>query len=272
VTDPALELPIPPRDMRVLVGPEDPAMFDNPGKVLVFPGVEAQQYERIFDFGCGCGRNARKLALQDPRPVEYLGIDLHRGMIEWCQANLAPALPGFRFAHHDVFELGFNPTAERQYTLPFPCADDWATLAIAHSVFTHLNQTQTEHYLREITRVLRRDGVAYTTWFLFDKREFPMMQEEQNALFINEVNYTNAVIFDRAWLQQAFRDAGLVLYRAEPPTIRGFQWNLFLARADSGRQPVEIGEDTGPYGIKRASYAPVEAHRIGLQTAADDGP
>ena len=47
------------------------------------------------------------------------------------------------------------------------------------------------------------DGVAVTTWFLFDKANFPMMQEFQNALYISDFDPTNAVIFDRTWLSGA---------------------------------------------------------------------
>ena len=45
---------------------------------------------------------------------------------------------------------------------------------------------------------MRPDGWLHASWFLFDKRLFPMMQPFQNALFINETDPSNAVIFDRA--------------------------------------------------------------------------
>jgi SAM-dependent methyltransferase len=96
-------LPIPPPEMRALVGPTDPAAFDNPSHGLVYPYLGADRYRRVFDFGCGCGRVARQLIQQRPRPERYLGIDLHRGMVEWARTNLAPAAPGFEFKHHRVY-------------------------------------------------------------------------------------------------------------------------------------------------------------------------
>ena len=45
--------------------------------------------------------------------------------------------------------------------------------------------------------MLRDGGIAVTTFFLFDKAGFPMMQEFQNAPYINLDDPTNAVIFDR---------------------------------------------------------------------------
>jgi hypothetical protein len=89
-------------------------------------------------------------------------------------------------------------------------------------VFTHLSQAQTEHYLREAKRILRPDGLLHTTWFLFDKRYFPMMQDFQNTLFINDVDPSNAIIYDRRWLPEAARAAGLVIRHAIPPQVRAF--------------------------------------------------
>src|SRR2546425_460600 len=95
-------LPLPPPDMRALVGLTDPAFYDNPTGGLVYPHLDPSTYRKVFDFGCGCGRVARQLIQQRPQPDRYVGVDLHRGMIEWCKANLAPHAPGFEFHHHNV--------------------------------------------------------------------------------------------------------------------------------------------------------------------------
>jgi len=101
-------LPVPPFEMRELVGPSTVEAFDNPARGLVYQYLPVQAYEEVFDFGCGCGRVARQLILQRPQPRRYLGIDLHRGMVAWCRKNLSPIVPQFQFAHHDVFMTNFN--------------------------------------------------------------------------------------------------------------------------------------------------------------------
>jgi hypothetical protein len=93
--------------------------------------------------------------------------------------------------------------------------------------------------------------VAVTTWFVFDKADFPMMQEFQNALMINATDPTNAVIFDRAWLLNQFAAHGLVATRIAAPSIRGFQWQIHLERNTQGRTSVNFPEDTAPRGIAR---------------------
>ncbi|HWI95772.1 MAG TPA: class I SAM-dependent methyltransferase [Solirubrobacterales bacterium] len=252
------ELPFPPLEMRENVGPTQTAAFDNPYGEPIFPDLPAEAYRSILDFGCGCGRLARQLIQQQPRPASYLGIDLHAGMIEWCQANLAPHASGFEFRHHDVFYEAWNPGEGKPATAPFPSGDGSRTLVIAHSVFTHLIQAHAEYYLSEVARVLADDGVFEATWFLFDKRGMPMMQEFQNALYINDVDPTNAVIFDRAWLVETAGKNGLAIASVLPPKARGFHWRVRMKPGETGFTVADFPEDAAPVSSEgiRAAVAP----------------
>jgi SAM-dependent methyltransferase len=250
--------PLPPLEMREVVGPTDPEAFDNPDGALVFPELRAEAYDSVFDFGCGCGRLARQLIQQQPRPRSYLGIDLHPVMIEWCQENLAPCAPGFEFRHHDVLYPAWNPGDGKPAVAPFPVADGSCTLVIAYSVFTHLVQAHAEYYLGEVARILAPNGTFEATWFLFDKRLFPMMQDFQNALYINEVNPANAVIFDRAWLVEVARQNGLAIASAAPPSVRGYQWQIRMTLGEAGLAEGDLPEDVAPVTTEgtRAAVAP----------------
>jgi SAM-dependent methyltransferase len=249
--------------MRVLVGPTDPSLFDNPAGKLVFPGLQPAQFRSVLDFGCGCGRIARQLIQQRPPPERYAGIDLHAGMIRWCNENLAPHAPGFEFRHHDVFYDAFNPGGGKPLHARLPFAEQAFSLVIALSVFTHLTQVQTKAYLAELSRVLEPGGILLTTWFLFDKRDFPMMQDDQNTLFINEYDVRNAVIYDEAWVRQAAADVGLVIYEAVPPAIRGHQWELRMAQAGPGIEQTKLPRDLAERGRIPAPPMPPNASRIG---------
>ena len=256
------ELALPPVEMRRLVGPTDEAFFDNPsGDPAYGDLVDAALYDSVFDFGCGCGRNARRLLQQHRPPRRYLGIDLHRGMVDWCRANLAPPGSGFDYEHHDVFNAGLNPAGSRA-PLPFP-TDEQFTLVLAHSVFTHVLPASVEHDLGEVARLLAPGGRAVATWFFFDKRYFPMMQDFQNALFINVDDPTNAVLYDRDWFGGALARAGLVLAGATPPPIRGFQWMTVLARREDAEGIELPADDDAPFGVVRAAADIADPHRIG---------
>jgi SAM-dependent methyltransferase len=259
-----VELPIPPVEMRELVGPTDPALFNNPSGDPIYPYLPPRLLEAVLDFGCGCGRVARQLIQQRERPKRYLGIDLHRGMIEWCRQNLAPHAVGFEFVHHDVHNLGFNPAPGKPETMPFPAADDAFTLVQAFSVFTHLTQAHASYYLGEAARVLRPDGMLHSTWFLFDKQDFPMMQDFQNALYINDADPTNAVIFDRDWLREEARAAGLTICSVVPPPIRGFQWIVIMAPTEAGLPEVPLPADDAPAGRAAPPLLRAGAENIGM--------
>jgi SAM-dependent methyltransferase len=258
-----VDLPFPPDEMRQLVGHTDVAKFDNPTGGLVFPAIPAEAYDSVLDFGCGCGRVARQFIQQRPRPRVYLGIDAHRGMVQWCQRHLAPHAPGFRFQHHDVLNRAFNPQGARA-TLELPAASRSISLVHAWSVFTHLVEADARYYLSEVERVLRADGYFHSTWFLFDKVGFPMMQEFQNALFINDADPTNAVIFDRGWLLAMMASLGLKLVAATPPNRRGYQWILLMTRRSHAQPEIALPEDSAPPGLGRPPLMPPDADKIGL--------
>jgi SAM-dependent methyltransferase len=240
-------LPMPPFEMRQLVGPTDEVAFDNPSGDLIFEIPEAQ-FDSVLDFGCGCGRLARKMMQQRVRPRRYVGFDLHPGMIRWCRENLLPRATGFEFLHHDVSNPSFNPGPGKPPVLRMPAEDGAFSLVIALSVFTHTVQPHAEYYLREVARVMRPDGILVASFFLFQKRFFPMMHDFQNALYINIDDPWNAVIFDGGWLEASLRNLGLGIVHAEPPRVRGYQWLLHIRWLSFGEPIVPLPEDRAPFG------------------------
>jgi SAM-dependent methyltransferase len=227
---PPAAIPFPPLEFRKNVGPVDLAFFDNPSGELVFPEIPPESYARVFDFGCGCGRIARQLLQQRVRPERYVGIDIHRAMVEWNRSNLSSVDPRFQFLVHDVFNLGLAPDNSRQDFAPFPVGDEEFTLVNAHSVFTHILQPAAVSYLHEVRRILAPDGIARTTWFFFDKRGFPWMEQDQVCLFVNEIDPTNAVIYDRNWFMETIAALGLTVVQVLPPALPGHQWTVFLKK------------------------------------------
>ncbi|MFN7941424.1 MAG: class I SAM-dependent methyltransferase [Thermoanaerobaculia bacterium] len=257
-------IPVPPIEMRKLVGPTDEAAFDNPTGDPVVSGLGQAAWDYVLDFGCGCGRLARQIMQQRLLPKRYLGLDLHAGMIRWCKTNLGSIRSEFEFIHQDVFNLGFNPTGKLDVA-SLPVGDRTVSLFLAWSVFTHLLEGPAHFYLRELSRVLRPGGYASTTWFLFDKREYPMMQTFQNALFINSTDPTNAVIFDRSWLQDQFRTLGLVPVEVRSPEIRGYQWQILLRPSGPGVEEAQFPVDSAPTRSLPPPELPPNADRLGLE-------
>ena len=84
-------LPLPLLELRELVGLIDPAPYENPERVpcFAFLDIPLVNYRSFLDFGSGCGRSARRLAQQLPRPERYVGIDLHAGIWPGVNANFS---------------------------------------------------------------------------------------------------------------------------------------------------------------------------------------
>jgi len=91
-----------------------------------------------------------------------------------------------------------------------------------------------------------------------------MMQSFQNALYINDNDPTNAVIFDRNWLKSAVADAGLGIIKIIPPQVRGYQWLMQMTHAGKGYSEVDFPLDLAPTGIARPPVPLKDASQIGL--------
>jgi hypothetical protein len=89
-----------------------------------------------------------------------------------------------------------------------------------------------------------------------------MMQEFQNALYINAEDPTNAVIYDREWLQAAAAAAGLVIGKVTPPTIRGFHWFIDFELASAAGHEYAFPDDEAPFGSQPPPVLAVPGHTI----------
>lgn len=244
---------MPPVELRRSVGTESEAAFANPSGRLAFGlDVPAENYARVLDFGCGCGRVARQMLLQsEDVPHRYLGLDLYEPSVAWTRANLVR--DGFEFRHLNIWNAGFNPKGVEHH-VDFG-TDETFTLVNAHSVFTHIIEDNLRFYFDQCARRLAPNGILRTTWFFFDKINFPMMQTFQNALYINTNDPTNAVIYDVDMVRGLFAEHGLSIYEARRPSVRGHQWAVYAKR--SAEPHVAFEADLAPTGVVRA---PVSIH------------
>jgi SAM-dependent methyltransferase len=155
-------VPLPPDSLMWSVGGASVEMF------LVLGDAWAQLVSRytrpdctVLDIGCGCGRTARVL-LNNRFITRYIGFDVIRENVEWCQTYIQPAWHGTsEFHHFDLFSGEYNPTATLKASeMRFPADDSSVDVCFASSVFTHLLEPDARHYLREIARVLTPTGTA----------------------------------------------------------------------------------------------------------------
>ncbi len=232
--------PLPPVEFRRLVGPVDEKHWRNETGGLFLAGLpifRSQQeataiHARVLDFGCGAGRVAIQMLMQNEVPQRYLGIDVSRKMIDWCSSNLTSYDPNFTFQHHDVFSAVYAPDNSPNSVLGLPAEDASFSLAIAHSVFTHLYQNQMVHYLNELARIMEYGGILYTTWFFFNREAFSVLASHQNCIFINERDPTQAVYYDWNFFRQAVKACGLKIAWIHWTKAPGFHTRVYLHKGD----------------------------------------
>jgi len=113
----------------------------------------------VLDLGCGCGKLARFFYLNPG--LRYVGIDLFKPAIAWCQRAFALAGDRFRFEHFNGISEVYNPggdIAARDYV--FPLETDSVDMTVCASLYTHLLEPDARHYLAEICRITRPGGAA----------------------------------------------------------------------------------------------------------------
>ncbi len=153
--------PIPPADLINRVAPPFPpdhleeAMrsFDIGGlehlgyfeRALASQGRSFNDFRRLLDFGCGCGRFIRHFG-QLSDDVEIHGTDIDPEMISWLKHNVP----------YGRFEVG-----PHQPPLPYP--DHYFDLIINHSVFSHLDERLQDLWLAELRRITQPDGLVLLT-------------------------------------------------------------------------------------------------------------
>lgn len=149
--------PIPPEELRWrLNGERDVETFLQSGhhdasfldkEALARDGRTLKNFDVILDFGCGCGRLTRWLRpLGDPWTTIH-GCDTDPAAIAWCKQNIGDA----SFAL-----VGAQP--------PLPFADKSIDLALAYSVFTHLNADRQFIWLTELQRIIKPGGYLVATF------------------------------------------------------------------------------------------------------------
>ena len=140
----------------------------------------------------------------------------------WANKNLAPhACPGSRSSIRTCSTPGSTRIRRCHAPRHFPPRMTASRSCSRYRCSPISLRVQAERYLDEVRRVLRPDGVLLATFFLFDKAYFPMMQDFQNALYINDTDPTNAVIFDRDWLLAALELRDLRIQEVRSPTHPG---------------------------------------------------
>ena len=175
--------PLTPPKGRIFFGGGD---FDKIGEEYFGYFVELGDLkpdERVLDVGCGIGRMAVPLTGYLDDQGSYEGFDVFPEGVRWCQENITPKYPNFRFRVADIRNKEYNPGgsfAASEYE--FPYEDESFDFVLLTSVFTHLLPDEVENYLSEIGRVLAPGGRCLASFFLLNEESLDSIRSGASTI------------------------------------------------------------------------------------------
>lgn len=172
-----------PFDAVDLVGEGDFVEIGEEFKGYLIKLSKLEPNQRVLDVGCGIGRIARPLTRYLDESGEYVGFDVVKRGIKWCNRNISSSFENFKFIHVDVYNHSYNAKG----TIPavgfrFPFEDDYFDHVILTSVFTHMVHQEVDAYLGEIARVLKPGGRCLATFFILNAESLAAIDAGSSTL------------------------------------------------------------------------------------------
>lgn len=181
--------------------------------------------ERVLDVGCGIGRIAVPLTKYLNKKGSYEGFDIVPVGINWCRKNISSKYPNYHFQLADVFNKTYNPKGKyKAFEYKFPYENESFDFVSLISVFTHMLPQDMENYLYEITRVLKRNGRCFITFFLLNKESLQLINVGKSTFDFKykfgkyrtiDINTPeDAVCYDEAFVLDLYEKYGLTIKKS----------------------------------------------------------
>ena len=127
--------------------------------------------DHVLDIGSGIGRTAISLVEYLSAQARYEGFDVVKSGVDWCNKKIGRDFRNFNFTYVPLFNDLYNNSKAKATDFEFPYKAAEFDKVYCFSVFTHMMVDEIGHYLKEIQRVMKDDGSALSTFFLYDETD-----------------------------------------------------------------------------------------------------
>jgi len=184
----------------------------------------------VLDVGCGTGIMALPFTRFLSKSGSYDGFDSVKSGISWCNKRISTEYPNFRFQYIGLHNHHSNTSEKADAgNFIFPYSDEKFDFVFLTSVFTHMMPKEVEHYISEISRVIKSGSTCLMSFFIVNCESEDLMIKQPThmnfpinkgyfRLNTTQVGTTN-VAYDEEWLLEQLENAGLKM-----ETIKYGQW------------------------------------------------
>ncbi len=176
----------------------------------------------ILDIGSGLGRTAIALTSYLNTDAKYEGFDVVKQGVDWCNSNLGKDYSNFNFTYIPLFNDLYNKSTLQADEFIFPYKQQYFDKIFSFSVFTHMRINEIQHYFKEINKVLKSDGLIFSTFFLYDNNtedyiskkdgfNFPIKKDGYRIM--NEKVQSGNIAIHIEKLKEMLLDEGLTLVK-----------------------------------------------------------
>jgi SAM-dependent methyltransferase len=216
-----------------VVGGGDPKEIANGIVDLIRTNIGLKPSAAILDVGCGCGRIAAGVAEQVNTKATYTGIDIVPGLVEFARKHITSRYPNFKFYRRSQTNVAYDFLIKGDETgsiskISDVCPAGSIDLAIAISLFTHLDFDEAKAILVEIERALKSEGKGFLTFFILDDDvrksiseghshfSFEHPSASRKAFIFKPDMPTHAVGYNKEVLQELLKASGLLMEKHIP--------------------------------------------------------
>ncbi|MEQ8435813.1 MAG: class I SAM-dependent methyltransferase [Oceanicaulis sp.] len=182
--------------------------------------------DHVLDIGCGAGRLAFPVCAYLDETGAYTGFDIVRSGLTFAR-RVAVGRCAIRFVHADLTNREYGQVGADAAGYRFPVDDASIDLAVATSLFTHVEPGVAAAYLKEAGRALKPGGRIFLTAFIVDEAAKAALAEGRPRLSLQPYGEAawaadprhpeRAIGFDAASFEHWCGQAGLAPVRTLEP-------------------------------------------------------